>query len=73
MSGTVALIAAYGDEGVTGAGYIFSETSPGAWTQVAKLTAADGAAGDYVRVRSVLHCPRWHGVCMMLFFFNFFL
>ena len=61
----MALIGAREDDDLgtdSGSAYIFSETTPGVWTQVAKLTAGDGAAGDYVRVRSVLHCPRWHGV-----------
>ena len=65
MSGTVALIGANGDDDAgpdSGSAYMFSETTPGVWTQVAKLTAGDGAAGDLVRVRSVFYCPTWHGV-----------
>ena len=53
ISGTNALIGAYIDDSA-GSAYLFSETAPGVWTQVAKLTAGDAASGDTVRViRSV--------------------
>ena len=34
----------------SGSAYVFSETSPGKWAQVAKLLASDGAVDDYVRL-----------------------
>jgi len=48
VDGDVAVIGAYGDDdlgGGAGAAYVF-ERFGGTWAEVAKLTAADGAAGD---------------------------
>lgn len=48
QSGNVLAIGAYGDDGLgtdAGAAYIFT-ASGNVWTQQAKLTASDGAAGD---------------------------
>jgi hypothetical protein len=42
------IIGAYGDDNNTGSAYLFSiNTTTGAVTQTAKLTASDGAADDY--------------------------
>jgi hypothetical protein len=46
LSGSVAVIGATGSNSNTGAAYVFTG-SGSTWTQQAKLTAADGAAGDY--------------------------
>ncbi|MBN2293997.1 MAG: hypothetical protein JXM70_16340 [Pirellulales bacterium] len=48
ISGNVAIVGAYGDDdngSSSGSAYIFEDTGSG-WTQVAKLTADDGAAND---------------------------
>jgi len=49
ISGDTATVGAYGDDGYSGSAYIFSRDQGGAvnWGQVQKLTAGDGAAGDY--------------------------
>ena len=44
-----AIIGAPGDNNYTGAAYIF-ECNDGVWTQQAKLTTAEGSAGDYFGV-----------------------
>ncbi|OQX02531.1 MAG: hypothetical protein BWK80_57685, partial [Desulfobacteraceae bacterium IS3] len=49
ISGDYALVGAYEDDdkgGSSGSAYIFRRNSDGAWTQQAKLTANDGAAGN---------------------------
>ena len=49
ISGNTALIGARYDSqngGLAGAAYVFRETAPGTWTQIAKLLADDGASGD---------------------------
>ncbi len=49
LSGTVALVGAHrrSDDGThSGAGYVFRETG-GVWVEECKLTASDGAAGDF--------------------------
>ncbi|MBN1590165.1 MAG: hypothetical protein JW888_11665 [Pirellulales bacterium] len=49
VSGTAAIVGAYRDDDYgseSGSAYVFEDTGSG-WTQVAKLTAADGAVGDY--------------------------
>ncbi|MGH8428653.1 MAG: FG-GAP repeat protein [Gammaproteobacteria bacterium] len=46
LSGTTALVGDDRNGGNQGAAYVFSEAG-GTWSQTAKLTAADGAAGDY--------------------------
>ncbi len=49
ISGTTAIVGAYYDDdnaGNSGSAYVFEDTGSG-WVQVAKLTAADGAASDY--------------------------
>ena len=49
ISGSYAIIGAYQDDdlgGDSGSAYVF-ERIAGTWTQVAKLTASDGAASDY--------------------------
>ncbi|MEP7287596.1 MAG: putative Ig domain-containing protein [Chloroflexota bacterium] len=45
LSGTTAVIGAYGKNSQTGAAYVFTFTG-GVWSQQAKLTADDGAVGD---------------------------
>src|ERR1700733_6835379 len=45
MSGTTAMIAGHGKNGL-GAVYVFVRNSSGTWTQVQELTASDGVAGD---------------------------
>jgi hypothetical protein len=45
LSGTTAVVGAQGKNSSTGAAYVFVR-SGSTWTQQAKLTAADGAAGD---------------------------
>ncbi len=49
ISGSRAIIGVHGDDDLgtdSGSAYIFEDTGS-SWKQVAKLTAADGAAGDY--------------------------
>jgi len=49
ISGDKAIVGARGDDdkgSSSGSAYVFEKVS-GTWTQVAKLTAADGAAGDF--------------------------
>ena len=46
MDGHTAVVGAHGDNGAHGAAYVYMRQS-GAWSQVAKLTASDGAAGDF--------------------------
>ena len=53
IDGDTVVIGAYGDDddgSNSGSAYVFTRNTPGdlasGWTQVAKLTAADGAAGD---------------------------
>jgi len=45
IGGDCIVVGAHGDEGYTGSAYVF-QLIDGAWTQAAKLTASDGAAGD---------------------------
>jgi hypothetical protein len=45
VSGDTALIGAARDD--TGSAHVFVRAADGSWSQQAKLTAADGAAGDY--------------------------
>jgi hypothetical protein len=45
LSGSTALVGAFGHSSSTGAAYVFSDAG-GTWTQQAELTAADAAAGD---------------------------
>ena len=45
ISGGTAIVGAWGNDG-NGSAYIFEDTGS-SWAQVAKLTAGDGAAGDY--------------------------
>ena len=40
------MVGAYEDESEKGAAYVLAKDSSGAWSQVAKLTASDGEAGD---------------------------
>jgi hypothetical protein len=44
--GTTAIVGAYG-KSLVGAVYVFKTTNGTTWTQIAKLTASDGAANDY--------------------------
>ncbi len=46
VDGNTAVVGAYEDESGKGAAYVLVKDSSGAWSQVAKLTASDGAAGD---------------------------
>lgn len=46
ISGDYAIVGAYAHNSYTGAAYIFKR-SGSSWNQVAKLTASDGASGDY--------------------------
>ena len=53
LSGKTAVVGAYGKNSYTGAVYIFDLTNlSSSMTETAKLTAADGAAGDYFGVRA---------------------
>ena len=45
INGDMAVVGARFDGG--GSAYIFQEVGPGNWQKVAKLTASDGASGDY--------------------------
>ena len=45
VSGTTAVVGAWGRHSATGAAYVFGE-SANTWTQQAELTASDGAASD---------------------------
>ncbi|MEZ4526249.1 MAG: hypothetical protein R2941_10050 [Desulfobacterales bacterium] len=48
ISGDYAIVGAYRDNSQKGAAYIFKrDSSSGVWTQVKKLTAADGTTNDY--------------------------
>ena len=46
VDGDVAVVGAFGHTSFTGAAYVFTRNSSGVWSQAAKLTASDGAAGD---------------------------
>jgi hypothetical protein len=46
ISGNTAIVGAHHDNASTGAAYVFRETLPGTWSQIARLTAPDGAPGD---------------------------
>ena len=46
VSGDTAVIGAHGDSGNRGSAYVFVRTGD-SWVEQAKLTASDGAAGDY--------------------------
>ena len=46
VDGHTAVVGAHGDNGAHGAAYVYMRQS-GAWSQVAKLTASDGEAGDF--------------------------
>jgi hypothetical protein len=46
VSGSTAVVGAYGSKSNTGAAYVFTR-SGAAWSQQAELTASDGARGDY--------------------------
>ena len=46
VDGDTAVVGAYGDDGYQGAAYVFTRQS-GAWSQVAKLTASDGAGSAH--------------------------
>jgi hypothetical protein len=46
ISGDTLVAGAFGDDNATGSAYVFVRSN-GAWIQQAKLTAADGAEGDY--------------------------
>ena len=43
----VAVIGAYADDGESGSAYVYEQQPGGTWQQIAKLTADDGASGDY--------------------------
>ena len=45
-SGSTALVGAPGSNTNTGAGYVFTRSSAGTWSQESELTASDGASGD---------------------------
>lgn len=45
VSGSTAVVGAYGNHSDTGAAYVFTD-SGGTWSRRAKLTASDGTAGD---------------------------
>ena len=50
VSGDTAVIGAWADDDkgdVSGSAYVFVRAASGTWSQQAKLTAADGTAGDY--------------------------
>ncbi|MBT7595334.1 MAG: hypothetical protein HN559_10525 [Gemmatimonadetes bacterium] len=47
IDGETAIIGAWGVDGVTGSAYVFTRDGSGTWSQAQKLTASDGAAGDY--------------------------
>ena len=46
VHGDTVVIGAYKHNGNTGTAYVFTRNEEGAWSQEAKLTASDGAAGD---------------------------
>ena len=46
VDGDTAVVGAYEDGSEKGAAYVLAKDSSGAWSQVAKLTASDGEAGD---------------------------
>jgi hypothetical protein len=47
VNDSTAVIGASGDDGGVGSAYVFIVNLNGEWTQQAKLTASDGAAGDH--------------------------
>ena len=51
IDGDTMVIGAYGDDAFTGSAYVFTRDTAGdltsGWSQVAKLTASDGAGSDY--------------------------
>jgi len=50
LTGDLALIGALGDDNYTGSAYVFTRGADGSWSQVQKLTAADGASNDVFTV-----------------------
>ena len=50
VDGDVAVVGASADESNTGSAYVLRRGSDGTWSQEAKLTASDGATGDYFGV-----------------------
>ena len=45
ISGNVAMVGAMRDDSRTGSVYVFTESSPGIWSQTQKITASDAASG----------------------------
>ena len=51
MSGSSLVVGAFGDDNAgsdSGSAYVFSELSPGDWSEVKKLVASDAASSDVV-------------------------
>jgi hypothetical protein len=47
ISGSTAVVGAYGKNSNTGAVYVFNRSATGTWSQKTELTASDGADNDY--------------------------
>ena len=47
VDGDRIVVGAQNDDSNTGAVYVFEETAPGVWSEVAKLVASDGGTDDY--------------------------
>jgi len=58
ISGDTIVVGAYGDNSSRGAAYVFTRNEGGAdmWGQVTKLTASDGADGDYFGCSVSISC-----------------
>jgi len=52
--GKTAIIGSTGNNSFTGAAYVFTRSSTGAWAQQQELTAPDGASGDYFGISVAL-------------------
>lgn len=54
ISGNVAMVGAMRDDSRTGSVYVFTQDSPGIWSQTQKITASDAAAGGLFGYAAVM-------------------
>lgn len=58
ISGNVAMVGAMRDDSRTGSVYVFTENSPGVWSQTQKITASNAAAGGLFGYAAVMSGTR---------------
>lgn len=58
ISGNIAMVGAMRDDSRTGSVYVFTENSPGIWSQTQKITASDAAAGGLFGYAAVMSGTR---------------